>query len=169
MTRNDFSFLKTYSVTLTRIKRACDLTREKLRKIFFNLWRSFFTTRSRVYKIILDYSTTYVNPYKVSEVKDTESWFFLQLLEVDKFASCENYIYHFWWTVAFLNACFCTYNSSVYTKHQQIILICWLFVCFVFFVPLQNFHSYGDVNIAGEGLQILTYARHLWPLSSEGS
>ena len=30
------------------------------------------------------------------------------------------------------------------------------------------FHSYGDV-IAGEGLQLLTYARHSWPLSSEGS
>ena len=37
------------------------------------------------------------------------------------------------------------------------------------------FHSYGDITtmaaaITGEGLQILTnYARHLWPLSSEGS
>ena len=31
------------------------------------------------------------------------------------------------------------------------------------------FHSYGDVTITGEGLQILTYARHSWPLSSEGS
>ena len=31
------------------------------------------------------------------------------------------------------------------------------------------FHSYGDVTITGEGLQILTYARHSWPMSSEGS
>ena len=31
------------------------------------------------------------------------------------------------------------------------------------------FHSYVDVIITGEKLQILTYARHLWPLSSEGS
>ena len=31
------------------------------------------------------------------------------------------------------------------------------------------FHSYTDVTIAGEGLQILTYGRHSWPLSSEGS
>ena len=30
-------------------------------------------------------------------------------------------------------------------------------------------NSFGDVTIAGEGLQILTYARHLWPLSSKGS
>ena len=31
------------------------------------------------------------------------------------------------------------------------------------------FHSYGDVTIAGEELQIMNYARHSWPLSSEGS
>ena len=31
------------------------------------------------------------------------------------------------------------------------------------------FHSYGNVVITGEGLQILTYAVHSWPLSSEGS
>ena len=32
-------------------------------------------------------------------------------------------------------------------------------------------HSCGDVTImiAGKGLQISTYARHLWPLSSEAS
>ena len=38
---------------------------------------------------------------------------------------------------------------------------------FVFYVPLENFQSYGDVTITGEGLQILTHARHLWPLNSE--
>ena len=43
------------------------------------------------------------------------------------------------------------------------------FVCLEFIVPLKNLHSYGDVTIAGEGLQILTYARHSWQLSSEGS
>ena len=31
------------------------------------------------------------------------------------------------------------------------------------------FLLFGDVTIAGEGLQILTYAQHLWPLSSVGS
>ena len=31
------------------------------------------------------------------------------------------------------------------------------------------FHSYKDVTITGEGLQILTYARHSWPFSREGS
>ena len=43
-----------------------------------------------------------------------------------------------------------------------------LFVCFDFSSHTRIFHSYGDVIITGEG-QILTYARHLWPLSSEGS
>ena len=43
-----------------------------------------------------------------------------------------------------------------------------LFVC-GFSSHLRIFHTYGDVTISGEGLQILTYARHLWPLSSEGS
>ena len=33
----------------------------------------------------------------------------------------------------------------------------------------KNFHSYGDVTIAEEGLQIFTYIRHLWSLSSEDS
>ena len=37
MTRNDVSFLNTYSVTLTRIKRACDLTFGKMRKIFLSI------------------------------------------------------------------------------------------------------------------------------------
>ena len=31
------------------------------------------------------------------------------------------------------------------------------------------FHSNGDVAIAGKRLQILTYVRQSWPLSSEGS
>ena len=32
----------------------------------------------------------------------------------------------------------------------------------------RDFHSHRDVTITGEGLRILTCARHLWPLSSEG-
>ena len=45
-----------------------------------------------------------------------------------------------------------------------------VFVCYVylrFHIPL--FHSYGDIAIIDEGLQILTYTWHSWPLSSEGS
>ena len=34
---------------------------------------------------------------------------------------------------------------------------------------LRIFHSYGDVTITGKGLLILTFARHSWPLRSEGS
>ena len=42
-----------------------------------------------------------------------------------------------------------------------------LFVCFWFFVPIENFSLIWKVTIAGEGLQSLTYFRHSWPLSSE--
>ena len=38
------------------------------------------------------------------------------------------------------------------------------------FVPSRIFfHSYGDVNIIGEKLHMLTYTRHSWPLNSECS
>ena len=35
------------------------------------------------------------------------------------------------------------------------------------FVLVLSSQSYGDVTIIGEGLQILTYFRQSWPLSSE--
>ena len=36
------------------------------------------------------------------------------------------------------------------------------------YVPLENFfHSYEDVTNICEGLQILSFVRHSWPLSSE--
>ena len=44
-----------------------------------------------------------------------------------------------------------------------------LFVRAWFSSHSRIFHSYGDVTIADERLQISTYARHSWPLSSEGS
>ena len=44
------------------------------------------------------------------------------------------------------------------------------FVCSGFFVLLEIFSLiYEDVTIAVEGLQILIYARHSWPLSGKGS
>ena len=44
-----------------------------------------------------------------------------------------------------------------------------LFVCLKFYVPLENFSFIRRRHHYGEGLQILTYARNSWPLSSEGS
>ena len=44
-----------------------------------------------------------------------------------------------------------------------------LFIFWCFFVPLKTFHSFGDITIIGERLQILTHARHSWPMSSEDS
>ena len=48
---------------------------------------------------------------------------------------------------------------------------CCLFFYFtVVLRPTQGYFTYMETSpIAGEGLQILTYTRHLWPLSSEGS
>ena len=44
-----------------------------------------------------------------------------------------------------------------------------LFVCLGSSVPFENFHSFGNITITGEGLQIFTCSRQSWPLSSEGS
>ena len=41
------------------------------------------------------------------------------------------------------------------------LFVCLFFVRLGFIVP-QIFHSYGDVTTTGEGLQIFTYARHLY-------
>ena len=43
-----------------------------------------------------------------------------------------------------------------------------LFVC-LGFSHAKIFVLYGDITITGEGLHILTYARHSWLLSSKGS
>ena len=64
------------------------------------------------------------------------------------------------------------YNSPYY---MCLSLFVCLFIClFILFVcglssHSRIFHSYGDVTIADEGLQILTCARHSRPWSSEGS
>ena len=58
-----------------------------------------------------------------------------------------------------MSTCTCIYDF----KYHR------FYVCLEFIVPLGNFYSYGDVTITDEGLQILTYARHSSPLSSEGS
>ena len=57
------------------------------------------------------------------------------------------------------------FNSNNYWTPMSIVCL------FVWSLSSHSriFHSYGDVSITGEGLQILTYSRHLWPLSSECS
>ena len=62
--------------------------------------------------------------------------------------------------------------TSKNPKHCSTYNGVWKFVCMFiwsFSSHSRIFHSYGGVTIAGEELQILTYARHSWPLSSEGS
>ena len=62
-------------------------------------------------------------------------------------------------------------NPLIYRDEQYNIALLYTNVCLfgVFSSHSRIFHSYGDVTVAGEGQQILTYARHSWPLSSEGS
>ena len=37
------------------------------------------------------------------------------------------------------------------------------------FIPNENFSLIGDITIAGEGMEMFTYARHSWPMSNEES
>ena len=61
-------------------------------------------------------------------------------------------------------------------NNEPVLFLCLLtnyFVCLFLFVcsllsHSRNFPSWR-ITIAAEGLQILTFARHSWPLSSEGS
>ena len=64
-------------------------------------------------------------------------------------------------------------NFSACTKNFPRLIICIkilpgenLFVCLGFSSYSRIFHSYGVVTISGEGLEILTYARHSWPFFS---
>ena len=59
---------------------------------------------------------------------------------------------------------------SIFHFFKRCLHIWICFFLFGVFRPIWNFfHSFGDVTIACEGLQILTYARRFWLLSSEGS
>ena len=67
-----------------------------------------------------------------------------------------SFLFYFLGTDIYINTLFMTFEQLR------------LFVC-GFSSDSRIFHSYGDVNITGEWLQILTHARYLWPFSSEGS
>ena len=59
------------------------------------------------------------------------------------------------------------YNDLYCAKYYYLVpkkVTCYIelyFVCLFGVFRLENF--YGDVTNYGEGLQILTYARHSWP------
>ena len=69
------------------------------------------------------------------------------------------------------------YSTTVIEKMKEMQCQCHCFydipryvtMDYVWGLSSQIFQSHGDVTIAGEGLQILAYAWHSWPLSSEGS
>ena len=57
---------------------------------------------------------------------------------------------------------FFRWNVAVHSNLSAGWLLKLLLICFF----SNMFYSYGDVTITGEGLQILTYTRHLWPFFS---
>ena len=59
-------------------------------------------------------------------------------------------------------------GTQVLTRKQFLVSFYAVLFVWGFSSHSRIFQSYGDVNITGDGLQILTYARHLLPLSSEG-
>ena len=58
-----------------------------------------------------------------------------------------------------------SYRKIIITTKRELGCVCLL----VFVYYHTTFHSYGDITITDERLQILTYARHSWPLSIEDS
>ena len=58
------------------------------------------------------------------------------------------------------------YSQSCNNEINRNVFVDFFFVCTS---HSRMFYSYGDVTITEEGLQILTFAQHSWPLSSQGS
>ena len=64
-------------------------------------------------------------------------------------------------------AVFCTRELKKLEIPENI--FCFCLFAWILSSHSRFFHSFGDVTITGERLQILTYVLHLWPLSIEGS
>ena len=60
-----------------------------------------------------------------------------------------------------------TYYS--YNLLEQKMVSMDFYICLGFSSHSKIVHSYGNVNIGGERLQILTFGRHPWSLNTEGS
>ena len=74
------------------------------------------------------------------------------------------------WSVVMVHAITCYplpfKNKIIWNLYLHLHI--FLVVCWSLSSHSRSFHSYGDVTITGERLQILTDARHSWPLSNEG-
>ena len=63
----------------------------------------------------------------------------------------------------------CLMSNQQYFSHIKVSVYKHVGVKSVCLSHSRIFHSYWNVTVTGEGLQIFTYAPHSWPLSSEGS
>ena len=73
------------------------------------------------------------------------------MVKSDEFVLCARKTF---WLSDMIWGCICFYFS---------------FLCLEFFVLIEHFYSFGDVTMTYGGPQMLTYARHVWLLSSKGS
>ena len=106
----------------------------------------------------------------VTKKKLSDCHFFLTMLQLYLFGKSFaillhrlNFLYQrmFW--------CQVKLELALLVQRKRFLKVVQLFVCLGFSFRSRIFHLYGDVTFASEGLQILTFARHSWPLSSEGS
>ena len=117
-----------------------------------NLW--IFQSSVCSYFLMFIFSRTIgsISKCKVIHVPPKEESYTFQTGDINKSAKMEEvwwyfFLYHHWANFAILFV---------------------LFVCSsVVFRPTRDFFIW-DITIAGEELHILTYARHSWPLNSEG-
>ena len=63
-----------------------------------------------------------------------------------------------------ITTCILYTSLCIHSMNEFVCLSVWGFSS-----TLEFFTSIRDIIIAGEGLHVLTCARHSWPLSSEGS
>ena len=116
-------------------------------------------TLAHRYKILYDFEICYHNNSK--DLKRLDTWIHQQILNLPNLKR------------SLIRTFPAPVPSLVFCKH--LIRTPWrnmgefLFVCLDFLSHSRIFHSFGEVNTFGEGQPILTYARHLWPLSTEGS
>ena len=94
-------------------------------------------------------------------------WQTISWVNVNNWTKC-NYHYLLFTIIHSTNnyECILCISQCIYASMH---LLVFVFLVWCFSSDFSIFHSYGDVTIAGEGLQIMTCSRHSWPLSIEGS
>ena len=137
--------------------------------LLYSFWNTFFILR---FEIIISFKILYYNYVKsikrnwnnITNFPNAPSTLFVLELSILSLCKLKNF-FPFDDQTLLSNWNLQKVYVNLFLKQTMIIL--YLFVC-SFSSHSNILLSFGDVTIAVEGLQIFTYARHLWPLSSEG-